>query len=195
MEGAMVDVPQTAPSGLQPTPPSEPRSALSVPAKMAMVTLLPLNSFAVTVNWTASFASRGALSRGTPPADVFSRKSRSALALARGKSVSGNLIGETCPDLPVVGYRLRYWSVVSQEDSRFLEEHYDVGKACRQMKGEPEVLPETWGPEQSSAVLKWLVPGNTYVFQAMAFNSVGDGEWSAARWWIWLPSWEGDITF
>ena len=33
--------------------------------KMAMVTLLPLNSFAVTVNWTASFASRGALSRGS----------------------------------------------------------------------------------------------------------------------------------
>eukprot|EP00439_Symbiodinium_sp_Y106_P038801 s1129_g4.t1 len=89
----------------------------------------------------------------TPPADVFSRKSRSALAIARGKSITGNLTGETCPDLPVAGYRLRYWSIISQEDCRH--------SACK-------------------AVLKWLIPGNTYVFQVMAFNVSGEGDWSEA---------------
>eukprot|EP00435_Cladocopium_sp_Y103_P066143 s934_g28.t1 len=156
---------------------------------------------------------------GTPPADVFSRKSRSALALARGKSITGNLTGETSPDLPVAGYRLRYWSIMSPEDSRasadsfcllvrYLQSHFDVGKACYQLKGEPEVLPDSWGPETSSAgslrwevvpcqdetgrgvdvifaaffeaVLKWLIPGNTYVFEVMAFNIAGEGDWSEA---------------
>eukprot|EP00434_Breviolum_minutum_P009837 symbB.v1.2.008664.t1/scaffold537.1/size221706/8 len=69
---------------------------------------------------------------------------------------------------------------MSPEDSRYLQSHFDVGKACQQLRGDPELLPETWGPETSSAVLKWLVPGNTYVFQVMAFNAAGEGEWSEA---------------
>ena len=78
---------------LAPRAPCEPR-ALTSPAKMAMVTVLPLNSFAVTVNWTK-------------PLDVYSRKSRSAMALARNKSLSGLLSDTAVKDLPVVGYRLR----------------------------------------------------------------------------------------
>ncbi|CAJ1351866.1 unnamed protein product, partial [Effrenium voratum] len=141
--------------------------ALAPPGKMAMVTLLPLNSFAVTVNWT-------------PPADVFSRKSRSALAMARGKTITGNLQGEVSPDLPVAGYRLRYWCVTSPEGCRHLENHHEVGLGCRELLGEPELLSESYSPDASSAVLKWLVPGHTYVFQALAFNAAGDGAWSEA---------------
>ncbi|CAE7767412.1 unnamed protein product, partial [Symbiodinium sp. CCMP2456] len=88
---------------------------------------------------------------------------------------------ETCPDLPVAGYRLRYWSILSQEDCRYVQMHHDIGLACREVTGKgPELLDDIWGPDSSSAVLKWLIPGNTYVFQVMAFNVSGEGDWSEA---------------
>eukprot|EP00930_Biecheleria_cincta_P048603 TRINITY_DN3388_c0_g3_i1.p1 TRINITY_DN3388_c0_g3~~TRINITY_DN3388_c0_g3_i1.p1 ORF type:complete len:2312 (-),score=361.26 TRINITY_DN3388_c0_g3_i1:366-7250(-) len=170
MDATVAVPPSTAegtlhPQQLVPVPPAEPRS-MSPPGKMAMVTLLPLNSFAVAVNWTQ-------------PADLFSRRSRSALALARGKQISGNLTKETCPDLPVAGYRLQYWAIVSQEDTAKLQTSDDILSALNNITGvAPQLLEESWGPDASQAVLKWLAPGTTYVFQVAAFNSAGNGTWS-----------------
>lgn len=150
---------------LVPVPPAEPR-CMSPPGKMAMVTMLPLNSFAVAVCWTQ-------------PADLFSRRSRSALALARGKQVSGNLTKEKCPDLPVGGYRLRFWAIVSEEDTAKLQTSDDMLSTLNAIPGVvPQQLEESWGPDANQAVLKWLAPGTTYVFQVSAFNSAGNGDWS-----------------
>lgn len=111
---------------------------------------MPLNSFAVFVQWTA-------------PADMFSRRARVALRGAGPQDPAS---------FPVVGYRLRYWSRKPPESGS--------GSVCVSLAEETEriVIEQTWTYEDKQAVLNWLAHGCEYVFEVLAFNAGGDGPWS-----------------
>jgi len=139
--------PFTAPCGFPLTPPS----------KMAKPTVMPLNSYAVSVQWVppADFAAQRGFSRG--------RGNGTAQGGGQGRGGDAELRGATEHSEIVSGFRLRY-RTTELDDNLVLEDALEVG--------------ETYPADATQATLKWLKGDVNYFFEVMCFNHAGEGDWS-----------------